>query len=271
MTTPCEVHLYATSQVKARKVAADILESSKKLEKKYNFYDKNSYLSALNQREINQVDYQTKEVLKLAKTFYAKTNGIFDVTVGTLKQSMGHDSIKAIEAHKKKLSAYVGADNFYVKKDLLHFSNPHTVIDLGGFIKEYAVDNAVKIVKKAKIASALINFGGDIYALGLKPNGLPFNIGLKNPLNPQQYLQDISLSNQAFTTSASYARNQTIEGKNYSHIMHTEELQNKVLSASVFSPSALQSGVYSTALMIDHTLNVPFKKLLIYSDLRVST
>ena len=270
MTTPCEVHLYATSQDKARKVASDILESSKKLEAKYNFYDPNSYLASLNKREVNTLDYQTKEILKQAKQFYTQTNSIFDVTVGTLKQSMQYKSIKEIEESREKLSAFVGCEHFEIKRDTLHFTNPYTTIDLGGFIKEYAVDNALKIVKKAKIETALINFGGDIYALGLKPNGEAFKIGIKNPLSPKEYIQDVYLSDQALTTSASYERNQTVEGKSYSHIMHTQDLQKKVLSASVISPTVLQSGVYSTALMIDHTLDIPFIKMLIHSDLTIS-
>ncbi len=57
------------------------------------------------------------------------------------------------------------------------------------------------------------------------------------------------------TTSASYERNQTIEGKTYSHIKHKKELQ---------------SGVYSTALMVDPTLEVPFQKILIGSNLNIS-
>jgi thiamine biosynthesis lipoprotein len=270
MTTACEVHLYASSQDKARKVAMAILETSKKLEKKYNFYDKTSYLSALNARTITAVDYQTQEVLRQAKHFYEKTKGIFDVTVGTLKQSMAYSSIAKIEAEKERLSAYVGSEHFYIKKDTLHFTNKHTLIDLGGFIKEYAVDTAVKIVKKAKIETALINFGGDIYALGVKPDGSWFKIGVKNPLTPALFIQDVYLSNEAFTTSASYERNQTVEGKVYSHIMHSKDLQSQVLSASVLSPTVLQSGVYSTALMVDNTLDIPFAKLLIHSDLSQS-
>jgi len=270
MTTPCEVHLYASSQDKARKVASEILESSKKLESKYNFYDPDSYLSKLNKRETQTLDHQSKEILKQAKSFYTKTKGIFDVTVGTLKQSMQYKSIKEIEESREKLSAFVGCEHFEIKRDTLHFTNPYTTIDLGGFIKEYAVDNAVKIVKKAKIEAALINFGGDIYALGLKPNGEPFKIGIKNPLNPKEYIQDAYLTDQALTTSASYERNQTVEGKSYSHIMHTQDLQNKVLSASVISSTVLQSGVYSTALMVDPTLDVPFKKILIDNHLEIS-
>ncbi|SFV61839.1 Thiamin biosynthesis lipoprotein ApbE [hydrothermal vent metagenome] len=271
MTTPCEVHLYAHSQEKARKVAMHILDTAKKLEKKYNFYDENSYLSALNQRTLLKLDYQSEEILKKAKYFYKQTKGIFDVTVGTLKQSMSCTSIEEIEAKRDILRPYVGSEHFSIEKSTLTFSNPHTLIDLGGFVKEYAVDMAVKIIKKAKIETALVNFGGDIYALGAKPDGSWFKIGVKNPLAPKSYIQDVYLSNQAFTTSASYARNQKIEGKVYSHIMHTKTMQSEVLSASVLSPSVVESGVYSTALMVDNTLDIPFAKLLIHSDLSQSS
>ena len=269
MTTPCEVHLYASSHDKAKQVASDILKASKHLEIKYNFYDQNSYLSALNQRKENRLDRHTQEILKNAQYFYKTTKGIFDVTVGTLKQSMQYDTIDEIEKSKATLSAYVGCEHFNIKKNKIYFSNPHTRIDLGGFIKEYAVDNAIKIVKKSKIKTALINFGGDMYALGTKPNGDAFKIGIKNPLNPTEYIQDVYLSNQALTTSASYERNQTIEGKIYSHIMHTQAMQTKILSASVLSPTVLQSGVYSTALMIDANLEVPFKKIVVDEKLEI--
>jgi thiamine biosynthesis lipoprotein len=39
----------------------------------------------------------------------------------------------------------------------------------------------VAIVKKRKITSAIINFGGDIYAHGKKPNEDKFKIAIKNP------------------------------------------------------------------------------------------
>ena len=141
---------------------------------------------------------------------------------------------------------------------------------MGGFIKEYAVDNAVKIVKKSKIEAALINFGGDIYALGIKPNGYPFKISIKNPLDRQKYVEDVFLSNQALATSASYERNKTIEGKVYSHIMHIQELQTHIISSSVISSSVLESGVYSTALMVNPVLNIPFKKILADNKLHVT-
>ena len=236
---------------------------AKELEHKYNFYNPNSYLSALNQRKTNTLDVQTKDLLTRAKLFYNKTNGIFDITMGTLTKSRKLPTVEQVEKEIKILTPFIGVEHFKIKKNKLIFDNPHTLIDLGGFVKEFAVDQAVKILKKEKIASALVNFGGDIYALGVKPNGQPFSIGIKNPLNPNEYITHAKISNQALTTSASYERNHSIEDKNYSHIISTDELQTKVLSATVISSSVVESGVFSTALMIEPMLDCPFETILI--------
>ena len=263
MTSPCELHIYCNNDMKSRSIAKRVLVMAKELEHKYNFYNPNSYLSALNQRKSNALDAQTKDLLTRAKLFYGKTDGIFDITMGTLTKSRKLPTVEEIESEMKRLRPFVGVEHFKIKKNRLLFDNPYTLIDLGGFVKEFAVDQAVKILKKEKIASALVNFGGDIYALGRKPNGQAFSIGIKNPLNPNEYITHAKISNQALTTSASYERNHKIEDRDYSHIISMDELQNRVLSATVISPSVVESGVYSTALMIEPTLNCPFEKILI--------
>jgi len=269
MTSPCELHIYCNDEIKSRKIAKKILTMAKVLEHKYNFYNPNSYLSELNSRKTDVLDTQTKDLLIRAKLFYGKTNGIFDVTMGTLTQSQKLESIEKIEKEIERLKPFLGVEHFRVKKNRLTFDNPHTLIDFGGFVKEFAVDQAVKILKKEKISSALVNFGGDIYALGLKPNGEKFSIGIKNPLNPSEYLTSAKLSNQALTTSASYERNHLVEERSFSHIISPTGLQNRILSVTVIASSVLEAGVFSTALMIEPTLTTSLKTILINKKLEL--
>jgi len=273
MTSPCEIHIFSDNKEKANKIADKIFKNSKQLEQKYNFYNPNSFLSQINQRKIDNLDVETQDILKKAESFYYKTETIFDITMGTLKQARKHKSIKEIEDESRKLLSFVGVEHFKIRKNRILFDNPYTVIDLGGFVKELAVDQAVKIVQKAKITSALINFGGDIFALGSKPNGESFMIGIKNPLNPKEYIKRVPLINQALTTSASYERYLKVEDKTYSHIIDKSPIQTKILSATVISSSAVESGVYSTALMIKPTLKVKnsISKILIDKELNILT
>ena len=162
-TSPCEVIIYDTPKTKADTYASSILKSAKHLEQKYNFFDERSYLSSLNSRKESTLDLQTKEVLKEARELCRLTDGVFDISVGTLKKNF-HEELKH----------FVGIENWEIKKDKLIFTNPHTKLDLGGVIKEYAVDRAALYLRKSKVSSALINFGGDLYALGTKPDGSTF-------------------------------------------------------------------------------------------------
>lgn len=255
MSTPCELSIYSLDKQGADRVADAILSETKRLEKKYNYYDKESYLSQINSRKNSQLDQESKNLLSRAKKYYKLTDGIFDVSIATIKD-LYSDSLTTQELEEKKefLLSYAGCEHFAIQRSKIVFDNEFTKIDLGGFVKEYAVDRAVMILKKHKIASALVNFGGDIYAHGKKPDGSPFKIGIKNPNNPQEYAQEVSLENQALTTSASYERNYTIENESYSHIISKKALNSQAKSVSVISNNCVESGVYSTSLMIDGTI-----------------
>lgn len=269
MSTPCELLIYAPSKEAARTVAKEILLQTKELEKKYSYYDPASLLSRINARKTQDLDAQSKDILSRAKIFYEQTKGVFDITLATIKPLYKRDSLEELEKAKAKLLPYIGSEHFTIKKNKIFFDNPHTMIDLGGMVKEYAVDKAVALLKKRKIQSALVNFGGDIYALGSKPDGSAFTIGIKNPKDPSTHLLYVDLQNEALTTSASYERNTTIEGKTFSHILSKGEVKNGILSSSVVSNSTLISGVFSTALTIESTLQSKYKTIKIDQNLEI--
>lgn len=264
MSTPCELILYELQKTKADSIAESVVVEVKRLEKKYNYYNKNSYISAINSRVESNLDQESKSLLQRAKQYYSLTDGIFDITVATFKDLYkSESSLAELKKKKEELLKYVGCEHFDIKKDKIIFDNEFTKIDLGGFVKEYAVDRSVHIIKKAKIKSALINYGGDIYAHGKKPDGTRYKIGIKNPDNPNEHTQYVEIENQALTTSASYERNYKIEGETLSHIMSKENHSNEVKSVSVVSLSCVESGVYSTSLMVKPSLRHSNKSIIL--------
>ena len=264
MSTPCELILYESQKAKADSVAESVVVEVKRLEKKYNYYNKDSYLSLINSRNETKLDKETKSLLQRAKQYYSLTNGIFDITVATFKDLYkSESSVEELNAKKDKLLEYVGCEHFEIKKDKIIFDNEFTKIDLGGFVKEYAVDRSALVIKKAKIKSALINYGGDVFALGKKPDGTRFKVGIKNPQNTNEHVEFAEIENQALTTSASYERNYTIEEQTFSHIFSKKELQKVPKSVTIISPNCVESGVYSTSLMIDSTLKHKNKSIIL--------
>ena len=264
MSTQCELIIYANDKSKADKSAQSVLEDTKRLELKYSYYDSNSLVFQINTRKLYEIDQETKSILQRAQHYYKDTNGVFDITIATIKNLyIDMKSIDELEEKKSSLEQYIGCEHFSIKKDKIIFDNEFTKIDLGGFVKEYAVDRASQILKKQKISSALINYGGDIYAIGTKPDGIKYKVGIKNPSNPDEFCNEFFIQDEALTTSASYERNYTIESKTYSHILSASNQKSKSLSVTVISKNCVESGVYSTSLMINDTIKIKNKNLII--------
>ncbi|CAA6813156.1 MAG: Thiamin biosynthesis lipoprotein ApbE [uncultured Campylobacterales bacterium] len=269
MNTRCEIHLVSENKIKADTVASEVLKEVKRLEKKYNYYNLTSYLSQINNRNENVLDIETKDILKNCLNYYDITNKVFDVTIATIKDIFKSDTLKEFYSKKEFLTPFVGCENFKIQRTKIVFSNPHTKIDLGGYVKEYAVDRSVNILKKHKIKSAFINYGGDMYILGLKPDGSKYKIGIKNPKFPKNNIISLELYNQAIATSGGYERSYMIEDKIFSHII-ASDVQNEYLSATVISNSSLTSGIYSTSLMINSDIKTKEKIILVDKNLELS-
>ena len=263
MSTPCEVQLFSDSKAKADMVASKILKEAKRLELKYNYFNSSSFLSKINSRVEKGLDLETETLIKRAIKYWQKTDEVFDITVATIKDIYkSSKSLDELEQKQKELLAYIGCEHISIKKRKIYFDNPYTKIDLGGFVKEYAVDRAVLIAKKGGIKSALINFGGDIFALGKRVDGTKFKIGIKDPNQPTKIAKFAEIEDEALTTSASYERYEVIENKKFSHII-AKKRSSRYKSVTVISSSCVESGVYSTALMIDDNIKTS-NKLIVF-------
>jgi thiamine biosynthesis lipoprotein len=264
MSAPCELIIYAKEKNQADSAAKAVLLETKRLEKKYNYYKTDSLLSQLNSRLTQEIDSETKNILQRAKQYYQLTNGVFDITIATIKELYRNEkNVEEFNSKKEKLKPFIGCEHFSIKRNKIIFDNKYTKLDLGGFVKEYAVDRAVVVLKKHKITSALINYGGDIYALGNKPDDTKFTIGIKNPQDLNSYALQVSLENQALTTSASYERNYTIGSTTYSHIISKDESTQTPNSVSIVSHNCVESGVYSTSMMIDKEIKTSNRVIIL--------
>ncbi|WP_017221557.1 FAD:protein FMN transferase [Moritella dasanensis] len=259
MTVPCEVTLITIDAASnAAQLALDIEANTKRLEAKFNFYSDTSMLTTLiNQREGKRVmvDAETRDILTKVRDYSALTQGIFDITVGTVKALLQRTTLTREQIYQDA-APYMGLSAWEIEDDylLLHF--PLTQLDLGGVIKEVAVDQALAMVSAAS-SGVLINFGGDIRVAGKKSDGDDFIVGVVNPHEQTQALFALPLRNQALTTSAHYARRQQFSDHDSSHILASQDTHKQVISVTVVANTALQAGIMSTALTINPRLAVP--------------
>jgi thiamine biosynthesis lipoprotein len=78
-------------------------------------------------------------------------------------------------------------------------------------------------LKKQGITSGLVAIAGDIKAFGRKPDGKPWQIGIRNPRGTDQdddIMATLPLSDMAISTAGDYERFFLIDGMRYHHILN---------------------------------------------------
>ncbi len=136
---------------------------------------------------------------------------------------------------------------------LLIKSDEQKYIDLGGIAKGYITGKIVEILKADGITSAMINLGGNAYAIGKKSTGEPWRIGVANPKNPEKTVGVISAENLAVITSGDYHRYFEIGDKRYSHILNPVTgypADTELCSVTIISKDATTADFLSTAVFV---------------------
>lgn len=126
-------------------------------------------------------------------------------------------------------------------------------LDLGSTSKGYAADEVAKIIRKAGVKSAIIDLGGNILAVGARPDGKPWRIGLQDPFSTDRgaYLGVASLTNKTMVTSGVYERFFIKDGKRYHHILDTSTgypVDNGLMSVTIVTDKSFDADGFTTTI-----------------------
>jgi len=255
--SPCLLIFHASTKVFADEVARIIYQYAKRLEEKYSFFAKDSELSIINNRKKRHiiVSDEFAGLLALSAFYYKKTSSCFDIAyAGTMHDCLETCSMQEYEYKSKILLPYAKFSHLHVDANSIEFSNDYTKLDLGGLVKEYAVDQSVLLLKQLNITSALIDFGGDIAAFGTYDSG-KWKIGIQDPDQSEHNLMSISLDKAAVCTSGHSKSFYMIGDTKISHIISKKKSSHK--QVSILAPTAIDAGIWSTSLLVDERLKVP--------------
>jgi len=128
----------------------------------------------------------------------------------------------------------------------------NVLMDMGAYAKGYIVDRAIGVLVMDGIESAMINAGGDLYALGSK-GSRPWRVAIKHPDSDEKVLSVINLANRAVATSGDYERFfETPDGKKIFHIFDTTTAKNPTFysSVSVIADKAVKADGLATAFFL---------------------
>jgi len=105
-----------------------------------------------------------------------------------------------------------------IGSDTISSRNPAVQLDLGGYAKGRALDDAVAILKAHSIDNALVNIGGNVIALG-RHGDRPWRVGIQHPRRPGTLATLDLRDGEAIGTSGDYQRYFEADGRRYSHLI----------------------------------------------------
>lgn len=230
-------------------------EEIKRIDTLLNRGNKDSEIYKINSEKSAQLSDETAELIKTAVGISEMTNGAFDITTAPLSDLWGfYGGRFRVPSDGEIASAIEDVGYNKIQLDGSHITLPeNTSIDLGGIGKGYASDRVAEILKENEVKSAIISLGGNVYALGNKPDGKPWTVGITDPSDKSQLLGSVSVSGKAVVTSGGYQRFFEQDGVTYHHIIDpkTGKCSDSGLSSvTVIADSGTLSDGLSTALFV---------------------
>jgi FAD:protein FMN transferase len=135
--------------------------------------------------------------------------------------------------------------------DVIVFNDRDIALDLGGIAKGYAVDRAVETLRAWGVTDALVNAGGDLYAVGSNAEGDPWRVGIRSPSDPSTIARTLTLSDRAVATSGDYEQYFDHAGRRYHHLLDPATAAPRVSHAhslTVAAHSCMAADAAATAV-----------------------
>ena len=201
------------------------------------------------------VSAETAGLVQTALELSEATGGAYDPTLYPLSLAWGFSGGNyrvPDEEELRSLLAVTGAWRVSVDGSRITLQ-PGTQLDLGGIAKGYAAGQLRKLLTDAGIRSAIVSLGGNIAAVGAKPDGSDWQVGLQDPENPDTYFGILSVSDACVVTSGGYQRYFEQDGVRYHHILDPGTgcpAESGLLSVSVVSEDDTLADALSTALFV---------------------
>lgn len=151
------------------------------------------------------VGEETAELISFALEMAEKTNGALDPTIYPLLTAWGFTTDTKQAPSDEEITSllqYVGYDRIQLEDKNL--SVPAGMeLDLGAVGKGYAADLVTEVLKEYDVESAIISLGGNIQAIGSRPDGSDWRVGIRAPWEDGN-LGVLEVSDAAVVTSGGY-------------------------------------------------------------------
>ena len=201
------------------------------------------------------VSEETAELVSFALEMAEKTDGALEPTIYPVLRAWGFTTDTKQVPSQEEINALLGdVGHEKITLDGTLLTVPEGMeLDLGAVGKGYAGDLAAEAVRARGIECAILSLGGNIQAVGSRPDGTDWRVGLRSPWEDGT-LGVLRVSDQAVVTSGGYENYfEDEDGNVYWHILDPETgypAKSGLLSVTIICPQGRLGDALSTALFV---------------------
>ncbi len=214
----------------------------------------NSVAARLNRGEWVTVSDPLRAALALSEEVKEKTGGLFSISLLPITSLWHFDD----EAPVPPTDAALAAALAQTENSALLFEGNAVCrvggdVDLGAIGKGYACD-LLSDALRARGETGLLAVGGSLAAVGSKGD-TPWRVGVRDPFSASQndLIGTLALTDTCVSTSGSYEKTFTYEGKSYHHILNPQTglpVESDLVSVTVVAKSGVLTDILSTACFL---------------------
>lgn len=262
-----DYHIIVGSLPSQRQIVQSIIFSSfEEIDTIYNKWNPCSELSFVNRQPGGiriPISPKLEKLLLLTDKVVKLSDGRFDPTIEPVQQlwkrRLASGTIPAAE-ELESFEMITGWDKITICNGTLIKSADGISLDLGGIAKGYGVDLIVENLNQAGFSNVFVEWGGEIRASGIHPEGRPWRIFISRLENndPRHAVAHLDVQDRAIATSGDYLQSWTVNGSTYFHIINPTNLQplqmspHSIAGASVLASNcALADGLATAAMMFN--------------------
>lgn len=196
----------------------------------------------------------TAALLEQALSLCGETGGALDVTIYPVVSAWGFTNGNYRVPEEEELSALLErVDYRKITLDGDQLTVPEGMaLDLGAVAKGYAGDRIMECFRDEGVTSAIVSLGGNVQALGTKPDGSLWQVAVQDPTG-SGYAGVLSVADKAVVTSGGYQRYFEQNGRVYWHIIDPADgcpAENGLVSVTIVADSGVLADGLSTALFV---------------------
>ena len=125
-------------------------------------------------------------------------------------------------------------------------------LDTGGFGKGVALRDAARLLRDRGVRSALLNFGGQVLALGVDRQGAAWRVPVAHPARRHEAAIYLRVQDRSVSTSSQSERAVTVSGRRLGHIVDPRSGEPVAAwgSVTVVAEDGVAADILSTALLV---------------------